>query len=185
MHEPCDFMPQPATPMTMFFTNRRPENNTGGMQRSPRPEDITTIQTAHERAAIDATSKDSGYETVPQSATEARTPATLLFDGPSRRPRPSRFGRSGVGEVPAVVPKDGGHKRVFVGIASWAFVALVLVYMFQPKYIDEGIATIGSWVCEKAPVASEMVETGIESVGFVVGRAAARFGKGFARGYDA
>jgi hypothetical protein len=146
--------------------------------------DISTTHTADERAAIDATSKVSGYETVPRSGTEARTPATLPVDGSSRHSRPFRFERSGVVKETAAVPKGGGHARMFVEIASWACCALLLVYIFKPEYIEEAVSASLEWVSEKAPVASEMLETGIESAGFVVGRAAARFGKEFAKGYN-
>jgi choline-glycine betaine transporter len=76
--------------------------------------------------------------------------------------------------------------RLLVVVATLTILlALMLICVFKPEYMREAISAILEWVYEKAPIASEMLETGIESVAFVVGRAAARFGKGFTKGYNA
>lgn len=134
-----------------------------------------TIHNAHERYAIDEMIQDSGYETVTYSKTEPPT----LTGPPSNNSESSRVSlryRNYVGTWTS--------SRAIGGRAVCALLVSVLTMAIGAQYGCRSSVWIAKWAWWTLGIASHALEVVIELAGFTVGRAVARFGNGFMRGYN-
>ncbi|KAF2242188.1 hypothetical protein BU26DRAFT_570877 [Trematosphaeria pertusa] len=183
---PCVFMPQTSTPM-MLMSSRRQQPDYRGILLTSRTKDFEETRGDDSDETAEEHSSDSGYGTDGYRAcdSEPTTPTSSISTA-------SSVSRSSIKFLNYICVWNDAHTpRQTVRLRILAIVSIVLALLLALALASAGTDHIPSHVTISFEFAlksleafSELLEVCLEAAGFVVGRAAARFGRGFVKGYN-
>lgn len=197
--DPCSFMPQTPTPMMLMFARRKQDDDNATnlwMQDSDsNPARFSNRCKNLTHSTLDAHSVDDGgdiyrYANHSDDVDRDSAASSSLDSEPHTPPTPSStasFGSRLSQKLHTYFRTPTHTSKVGAAFKYCASTAVLLLFAFLILVVMAIIAkiraTIGcvTWAPEKR---SERLEIGLECVGFVAGRAVARLGRGFVKGYN-